>query len=107
MRVPSPSHAPQALQHWLLAACQAPRGGLRDKPGKPPDLYHTCYCLAGLGVAQAAAAGAGGGGVVGGEGNRLVAADALLNVTLAALASADAAWAAAGGVQEAGKGGGA
>lgn len=24
---------------------QLPRGGLRDKPGKPADYYHTCYCL--------------------------------------------------------------
>lgn len=24
---------------------QPPRGGLRDKPGKSADYYHTCYCL--------------------------------------------------------------
>lgn len=24
---------------------QPPRGGLRDKPGKAADYYHTCYCL--------------------------------------------------------------
>lgn len=24
---------------------QQPRGGLRDKPGKAADYYHTCYCL--------------------------------------------------------------
>ncbi|KAK2786977.1 CAAX farnesyltransferase (FTase) subunit beta [Onygenales sp. PD_12] len=29
-----------------------PRGGLRDKPGKTPDSYHTCYILAGLSTAQ-------------------------------------------------------
>jgi hypothetical protein len=27
-------------------------GGLRDKPGKRPDLYHTCNNLSGLAVAQ-------------------------------------------------------
>lgn len=31
---------------------QAPGGGLRDKPGKLPDFYHTCYCLSGLSSAQ-------------------------------------------------------
>jgi protein farnesyltransferase subunit beta len=42
-----------ALQRYLLACCQPPRGGgLRDKPGKHQDLYHTCYCLAGLSAAQ-------------------------------------------------------
>eukprot|EP00892_Ulva_mutabilis_P003941 jgi/Ulvmu1/1919/UM012_0079.1 len=39
------------LQMWLLLACQQP-SGLRDKPGKSPDFYHTCYCLSGLAVAQ-------------------------------------------------------
>ena len=27
-------------------------GGLRDKPGKSADFYHTCYCLSGLSSAQ-------------------------------------------------------
>lgn len=27
-------------------------GGLRDKPGKRHDFYHTCYCLSGLSSAQ-------------------------------------------------------
>lgn len=27
-------------------------GGLRDKPGKRHDFYHTCYCLSGLSMAQ-------------------------------------------------------
>ncbi len=35
--------------------CQATKGGLRDKPGKPVDFYHTCYCLSGLSAAQHAA----------------------------------------------------
>lgn len=25
---------------------------MRDKPGKPVDFYHTCYCLSGLGATQ-------------------------------------------------------
>ncbi|KAG9119615.1 CAAX farnesyltransferase (FTase) subunit beta [Ceratobasidium sp. 392] len=29
-----------------------PSGGLRDKPGKPADLYHTTYNLAGFSTAQ-------------------------------------------------------
>ena len=27
-------------------------GGLRDKPSKGRDFYHSCYCLSGLSVAQ-------------------------------------------------------
>lgn len=77
---------PLALQLWLLAACQVDgRGGLRDKPGKSADFYHTCYCLSGLASAQAAA-----GTVLGGEANRLAPADTLCNVTAEALAAARA-----------------
>jgi protein farnesyltransferase subunit beta len=43
-----------ALQLWLLCCCQMSRGGLRDKPGKSADYYHTCYCLSGLAAAQQA-----------------------------------------------------
>ena len=42
-----------ALRLWLLKCCQSPRGGFRDKPGKPVDYYHTCYCLSGLASCQA------------------------------------------------------
>lgn len=42
----------QALQLWLLCCCQGLKGGLRDKPGKSVDFYHTCYCLSGLALAQ-------------------------------------------------------
>ena len=31
---------------------QLHNGGLRDKPGKPRDYYHTCYALSGLAAAQ-------------------------------------------------------
>ncbi|CCG83310.1 CaaX farnesyltransferase beta subunit Ram1 [Taphrina deformans PYCC 5710] len=43
----------EALSKYILACSQIPRrGGLRDKPEKHPDYYHTCYCLAGLSAAQ-------------------------------------------------------
>ncbi|GIY68381.1 protein farnesyltransferase subunit beta [Caerostris darwini] len=42
----------RALQEYLILSCQAPHGGLIDKPGKPKDYYHTCYALSGLSVAQ-------------------------------------------------------
>ncbi|XP_046971248.1 protein farnesyltransferase subunit beta [Vanessa cardui] len=41
-----------ALQEYIIVCCQAYDGGLLDKPGKPRDLYHTCYTLSGLSVAQ-------------------------------------------------------
>ncbi|KAI8901960.1 terpenoid cyclases/protein prenyltransferase alpha-alpha toroid [Globomyces pollinis-pini] len=49
------------LEQYILGCCQANRGimnvsnnlgGLRDKPGKSPDFYHTCYCLSGLSLCQ-------------------------------------------------------
>ena len=40
------------LQRYVLLCGQSGVGGLRDKPGKGADLYHTCYCLSGLSVAQ-------------------------------------------------------
>lgn len=41
-------HAP----YCTCRCCQTVKGGLRDKPGKQPDFYHTCYCLSGLAAAQ-------------------------------------------------------
>ena len=41
-----------ALARYVLRAAQDPRGGLRDKPGKSADAYHTCYALGGLALAQ-------------------------------------------------------
>ncbi|KAG6462257.1 protein farnesyltransferase subunit beta [Manduca sexta] len=41
-----------ALQEYILICCQCNDGGLIDKPGKPRDIYHTCYGLSGLSVAQ-------------------------------------------------------
>ncbi|EDV93491.1 protein farnesyltransferase subunit beta [Drosophila grimshawi] len=41
-----------AMQEYILLCCQKPNGGLIDKPGKPQDLYHTCYTLSGVSIAQ-------------------------------------------------------
>lgn len=41
-----------ALARYILCAAQEKKGGLRDKPGKPADAYHSCYNLAGLSAAQ-------------------------------------------------------
>ncbi|KAH8295222.1 hypothetical protein KR018_008869 [Drosophila ironensis] len=42
----------EALQEYILLCCQKQTGGLIDKPGKPQDLYHTCYTLSGVSIAQ-------------------------------------------------------
>lgn len=41
-----------SLEMYVLQCCQQANGGLRDKPGAPRDLMHTCYALSGLSVAQ-------------------------------------------------------
>lgn len=40
------------LERYVMLCCQSPHGGLRDKPGKGADPYHTCYALSGLSTAQ-------------------------------------------------------
>jgi protein farnesyltransferase subunit beta len=42
----------QRLQVYILECCQEEQGGLRDKPGKDEDIYHTMYGLAGLAMAS-------------------------------------------------------
>ncbi|PLW27890.1 hypothetical protein PCASD_22234 [Puccinia coronata f. sp. avenae] len=47
----------EALQEYILLASQDQppaeyEGGLRDKPGMAPDMYHTHYVLSGLSVGQ-------------------------------------------------------
>ncbi|KAK1836638.1 protein farnesyltransferase subunit beta [Podospora conica] len=44
----------EGLIRYILCCCQdqGRRGGLRDKPGKMSDSYHTCYVLSGLSSAQ-------------------------------------------------------
>ncbi|KAM1187346.1 hypothetical protein ACFX2I_023383 [Malus domestica] len=41
-----------ALQQYILLCSQEEEGGMKDKPGKSRDFYHTCYCLSGLSVCQ-------------------------------------------------------
>jgi len=43
-----------ALLDYLMVCAQCGHGGLRDKPGKGRDYYHTCYGLSGMAVAAAA-----------------------------------------------------
>ena len=40
------------LQRYILLCSQQTTGGLRDKPGKSRDYYHTCYSLSGLAISQ-------------------------------------------------------
>jgi protein farnesyltransferase subunit beta len=40
------------LQKYILLCTQDENGGLRDKPSKGRDFYHSCYCLSGLSIAQ-------------------------------------------------------
>jgi len=40
------------LQRYILLCAQDVNGGLRDKPSKNRDFYHTCYNLSGLSNAQ-------------------------------------------------------
>lgn len=43
----------EGLIRYILCCCQdQKRGGLRDKPGKSPDAYHSCYVLSGLSSAE-------------------------------------------------------
>jgi len=69
---------PQPLQFYVLLACQHPSGGLRDKPGKSADFYHTCYSLSGMSVSQYQVDGSP--VVVGGDENRLLRSDPFYNV---------------------------
>lgn len=40
------------LQNYITFYCQHPDGGLKDKPGKNRDIYHTCYSLLGCSASQ-------------------------------------------------------
>eukprot|EP01017_Pseudomicrothorax_dubius_P030269 TRINITY_DN3760_c0_g1_i8.p1 TRINITY_DN3760_c0_g1~~TRINITY_DN3760_c0_g1_i8.p1 ORF type:complete len:405 (-),score=87.70 TRINITY_DN3760_c0_g1_i8:110-1324(-) len=40
------------LQMYLLLCCQEDEGGLKDKPGKMADYYHTGYSLSGFSISQ-------------------------------------------------------
>lgn len=40
------------LERYILLCAQDIHGGLRDKPSKSRDFYHSCYNLSGLSIAQ-------------------------------------------------------
>eukprot|EP01038_Epipyxis_sp_PR26KG_P005976 gene5976-8231_t len=43
----------KSLQKYILQCAQSlEAGGMRDKPGKSRDFYHSCYALSGLSIAQ-------------------------------------------------------
>lgn len=42
----------EGLVRYVLSCAQHEKAGLRDKPGKSSDAYHSCYNLAGLSAAQ-------------------------------------------------------
>ena len=42
----------EMLERYILLCAQDVNGGLRDKPSKPRDFYHSCYNLSGLSVTQ-------------------------------------------------------
>lgn len=73
---PAPLFNSEALQAWILTNCQVAHGGMRDKPNKQPDYYHTCYCLSGLSAAQHCPGAA----LVGPPSNKLARTDPLINV---------------------------
>ncbi|PIO77850.1 prenyltransferase and squalene oxidase repeat-containing domain protein, partial [Teladorsagia circumcincta] len=55
---------------YVISFCtQDEAGGFRDKPDKSRDLYHTCYVLSGLAVAQAYSATREPDGILGGAQN--------------------------------------
>jgi protein farnesyltransferase subunit beta len=64
----------QHLQAYVLGCCQDISGGIRDKPGKGADFYHTCYALSGLQCAQEC------GGFLGEESNLLEPTHPMFNV---------------------------
>lgn len=72
--------APLPLQTYVFLACQRDGGGLRDKPGKNSDFYHTCYSLSGVAAAQGAVPGKS--CVSGNPANRLAPTDVYYNVLL-------------------------
>lgn len=82
-RYEAPSHywfSPEPLQAYVFLACQSPSGGLRDKPGKSADFYHSCYALSGVSCSQYQANGSA--LVVGDQGNLLARSDVYYNVCL-------------------------
>lgn len=42
----------RALQGYTIFCCQSSDGGMKDKPRKNVDIYHTMYSLAGMSICQ-------------------------------------------------------
>merc|ERR1712113_290426 len=72
--------SPQPLQTYVFLACQHSGGGLRDKPGKSADFYHTCYSLSGVAASMYCVDGSS--IVIGDKGNKLEHIDVFYNVVL-------------------------
>ena len=59
----SPPNTRPGLFDYILVCAQSPQGGLRDKPGRGRDYYHTCYGLSGYAVCAAEPTAPGGAAV--------------------------------------------
>ncbi|VDM63723.1 unnamed protein product [Angiostrongylus costaricensis] len=69
------------LEEYILTCCQDESGGMRDKPGKSRDLYHTCYVLSGLAIAQMYSASREPDGIFGGSQNNVDSINPVFNLT--------------------------
>ncbi|XP_063934623.1 protein farnesyltransferase subunit beta-like [Zophobas morio] len=78
-----------ALQEYILFLAQSPGGGFRDKPGVPPDYYHTCYVLSGLSACQHGGRGARNTSIVGPFSNLLSPIEPKINICLHAFRKAE------------------
>lgn len=65
-------YSQEHLQNYITFYCQDIKGGLKDKPGKNRDIYHTWYSLSGLSLSQEHFCAR--------EGDRLVVLDPVYNV---------------------------
>lgn len=73
---------PSPLQVYILLACQHPGGGMRDKPGKSADYYHSCYALSGYAAVQHGVGTAATKHIAGNPENELGQIDVFYNVLL-------------------------
>mmetsp|Transcript_2828 Transcript_2828/g.11543 ORF Transcript_2828/g.11543 Transcript_2828/m.11543 type:complete len:464 (-) Transcript_2828:1720-3111(-) len=70
----------RALQRYIVFCAQHAAGGLRDKPDKYPDYYHTCYNLSGLSTAQHCLSSSVEATVVGDPSNRILPTNLVFNI---------------------------
>lgn len=76
------------LERYILLCTQDVNGGLRDKPSKGRDFYHSCYCLSGLSIAQHYSSSSTGGDDESQQGRDIAAATVIMNPNFAAKVSA-------------------